>query len=157
MRIVNTDPHTDTLSHEGTVYKALHGVFEVPEHVGQALIGFPHWLREHEAEHLKATAALTAAVDPGQMAARLAMLEMTQQQAAAEAAARIAALEAENAALRGATPSPAAAQDAPVPADSTADQPPADAAEPEMSRQQKAAATRAANKAAAEAAAATQA
>ena len=146
MRIVNTDPHTTVLSHEGATYEAHGGVFEVPEHVAHNLLGFPHWLREHEAEHLKAAAAAAAAVDPGQMAARLAMLEHTQQLAAAEAAARIAALEAENAALKGSASAPQPDAN-PAPA-------PDGAAQPEMTRQQKAAATRAANKAAAEAAAA---
>lgn len=90
MRIVNTDPGTTVLSHEGVVYEAVHGVFDVPEHVGHALIGFPHWLHEHEAADRAAAAKAAADTDPAQMAARLA------------------ALEAENAALKAATPAPSA-------------------------------------------------
>lgn len=85
MRIVNTDPGTTVLSHEGKIYEAVHGVFDVPEHVGQALIGFPHWLHEHEAADRAAAAKAATDTDPAQLAARLA------------------ALEAENAALKAAS------------------------------------------------------
>lgn len=90
MRIVNTDPGTTVLSHEGVTYEATDGVFDVPEHVGRQLIGFPHWDQEYVALDRAAAAKRAADADPHRLAARLA------------------ALEAENAALRAAADKPAA-------------------------------------------------
>lgn len=87
MRIVNTDPGTTVLSHEGVVYEAVNGVFDVPEHVGQALIGFPHWLREHEAADRAAAEKAATDTDPEQLAARVAALEAENATLKASAAA----------------------------------------------------------------------
>lgn len=165
MRIVNTDPSATVMSHEGVIYEAVHGVFDVPEHVAHALLGFPHWLAEHVAHARVAAEQAAAAVDPAQMASRLASLEQAGQKAAQDAAERIAALEAELAAAKHALSGSTPAADAVQPAEPTQDAPaqdpaaeqpvtdgqtPADQpAEPELTRQQKAALTRAANKAAA--------
>ena len=122
MRIVNTEGAT-VLNHDGTDYESAHGVFDVPEHVGQALIGFPHWLHEHEAVDRAATAKAEADTDPARLAARVAELEAARAAGAADLAARIAQLEAENATLK------AAAADA-APTEAPVGEPPAKAPKP---------------------------
>ena len=96
MRIASTIGAT-SVNHDGVDYEADEdGTFEVPEAVGLALVRFPEWLREHEALDLKLAAEAEAAKDPDQVAARLAALE-----------ADNAALRAELAALKAPAKQPA--------------------------------------------------
>jgi hypothetical protein len=75
MRIVSTIGATST-SHAGEEFTPDDdGTFEVPEHVGQALIGFPHWQREYEALDERLANDAAAATDPQVQADRIVELE----------------------------------------------------------------------------------
>ena len=101
MRIASTIGAT-SVNHDGVEYLPDEdGTFEVPEAVGLELVRFSHWLREHEALDLKLAAEAEASKDPEQVASRLAALE-----------ADNAALRAELAALKA--PAKPAAKKAPA-------------------------------------------
>lgn len=75
MRIKNLDGAT-SMGHGGETYEAdADGMFDVPHEVGEALVGFPHWVREHE--YLAQTAAAKSAADkdPQTLGQRVAALE----------------------------------------------------------------------------------
>jgi hypothetical protein len=75
MRIVSTIGATST-SHAGEEFTpADDGTFEVPEHVGLALVGFPHWQREYEAVDERLANDAAAATDPAVQAERIVELE----------------------------------------------------------------------------------
>lgn len=100
MRIVSTQGAT-ALQHDGIDYQAGEGgVFEVPQEVGEALVRFPHWLREYEAVDLRNAAAAKAETDTSVLATRVRELEaqLAAQQPSEDAAtleARVAELEAQ--------------------------------------------------------------
>jgi hypothetical protein len=50
MRLIkHSDESVDRLSHDGSDYEAIEGgVFLVPDHVADALLGFPHWSEHFE-------------------------------------------------------------------------------------------------------------
>lgn len=84
MRIASTTTGTHSLTHDGVTYEPDDdGLFEVPEHVGDELVGFTGWLPEHEAAELAAAEQAERDNDAGAQAQRIADLE-----------ARVDALEA---------------------------------------------------------------
>lgn len=75
MRIKNLDGAT-SMGHGGQTYEAdANGMFDVPHEVGEALVGFPHWVREHEYIDQTAAARSAADKDPQTLAGRVAALE----------------------------------------------------------------------------------
>jgi uncharacterized coiled-coil DUF342 family protein len=106
MRIVNELGGT-ALQHDGIDYVAgADAVFDVPESVGEQMVRFNHFVREHEAvDHARAARARDE-VDPSSLASRVreleALINAQQRPSASEAEllARVAELEAQNAKLQ---------------------------------------------------------
>jgi hypothetical protein len=75
MRITSTT-NASAVQHEGTTYTADDdGIFEVPQHVGEELTGFPDWPPEHEAAAIAAEEQRAQDNDVTRLAARVAELE----------------------------------------------------------------------------------
>jgi predicted nucleic acid-binding Zn-ribbon protein len=107
MRIKNLEGAT-SLGHAGETYEAdADGMFDVPQEVGEQLVSFPHWVREHEYLDKAAAAQTAANKDPQTLSVRVAALESV----LPGMQVRIQELEARIAELGKAKPA-AAAQDA---------------------------------------------
>jgi hypothetical protein len=64
------------MQHDGVDYEAdKHGMFTVPEHIGQALIKFPHWVQEHVALARGEASKLAHDVQPEHIIERVTQLE----------------------------------------------------------------------------------
>jgi len=75
MRIASLTGAT-TVQHDGHTFTAgTDGMFDVPEHVGATLTGFPHWAAEHVALAARAAEQEIHNREPDVMAARIAELE----------------------------------------------------------------------------------
>lgn len=134
MRLINLDG-AQTVQHpeHGAAEAGPDGVFDVPTLLGHALLADRgHWTTEADHVAAQAQEALTDLADPKKVPHVLLELRT-----------RIAGLEAELAAMREQPPA-----DEPAPTVEDGESPAAAAGEPELTRQQKAAATRAAKKAA---------
>jgi hypothetical protein len=78
MRIASTINAT-SLSHAGEVYEPDdHGLFDVPEHVGQEMVRFAHWITEADAVDRHLAKRRADAVDPAVTDERLQSLEAAQ-------------------------------------------------------------------------------
>lgn len=117
MRIVSTTG-ASSLGHDGATYKSDgDGVFDVPEQVGESLVRFPNWLREHEAVDLQRAKDAAVQVSPSALAARVRELEARLAQSEpgeseAELLARVTELEAKLAAAESESTAKAAAKKA---------------------------------------------
>jgi hypothetical protein len=93
MRIASTINAT-SLSHAGEVYEPDdHGLFDVPEHVGQEMVRFAHWITEADAVDRHLAKRRADAVDPAVTDERLQSLEAAQAEKDAEIEKLRAALE----------------------------------------------------------------
>lgn len=75
MRIASTIGAT-SLAHDGVTYEPDEaGLFEVPQHVGEALTGFPHWVPESAAVDEQLAREASDRLDPALNEERIARLE----------------------------------------------------------------------------------